>query len=108
MLVFFRRRDSESVPAVFAAYSGVRRVQEARPLSRLLVLDPPWTAVSLSASVETESRARIRRQILPEDLGRDRNILRRDGRRHEKSFRSHLLDRIRSGSGRKGPAQIRS
>src|ERR1700747_767431 len=54
-LVFIGRRDSESVPAVVAAYSGLRRVQGAGPLSRLLVLDTSWAAAASSASVETES-----------------------------------------------------
>ena len=54
---FFQRRDSESVPAVVAAHSGVRRVQGAWPLSRLLVLDTARAAVAISASVETESCA---------------------------------------------------
>src|SRR6266446_58402 len=56
-LVFIRRRDSESIPAVVAAYSGVRRVQGARPLSRLLVLDTARATGAISAPVETESRA---------------------------------------------------
>src|ERR1700738_335914 len=56
-LTFFQRRDSESVPAVVAAHSGVRRVQGAWPLSRLLVLETARAAVTISASVETESRA---------------------------------------------------
>src|ERR1039458_1312837 len=49
--------DSESVPAVIAAYSGVRRVQGAWPLSRLLVLDTARATVAITALVETESRA---------------------------------------------------
>src|SRR5258708_2419305 len=80
-LMFFQRRDSESVPAVVAAHSGVRRVQGAWPLSRLLVLDTARAAVAISAFVETESRARIRRKLWAEDPGRDWNLLRRDGRR---------------------------
>src|SRR6266849_10196667 len=93
-LTFFQRRDSESVPAVIAAHSGVRRVQSARPLSRLLVLDTARTAVPISPSVETESSARIRREICAEDPDRDRNLLRRDGRRDEKPLRPHLFHRI--------------
>src|SRR5260370_10696135 len=76
-LVFIRRRDSESVPAVVAAYSGVRRVQGAWPLSRLLVLDTARAAVAISASVETESRAWIRREICAEDAGLEPNLLHR-------------------------------
>src|ERR1039457_1949354 len=90
-LTFFQRRHSESVPTVIAAYSGVRRVQGAGPLSRLLVLDTARAAVALSASIETESRARIRREIWAADIGRDRILLRRDGRRDEEAFRPHLF-----------------
>src|SRR5271157_1437178 len=72
MLGLLRRRDSESVPAAVAAYSGVRRVQGAWSLSRLLVLDTARATAAISASVETESSARIRREIWAEHPGRDR------------------------------------
>src|SRR6266849_7548621 len=107
-LTFFQRRDSESVPAVIAAHSGVRRVQGARPLYRLLVLDTARTAVPISPSVETESSARIRREICAEDPGRDRDLLRRDGRRDEGPFRPHLFHRIRPRARGAGNAQIRA
>src|SRR5208282_3012784 len=100
--------ESESLSAVVAAYSGVRRVQGAGPLSRLLVLDIARSAVAISASVETESRARIRRKVWAADIGRDRNLLRRDGRRDEGSFRPHLFHRICSGAGGASRAQIRA
>src|SRR5208282_867361 len=108
MLVFFRRRDSEGISAVVAAYSGVRRVQGAWPLSRLLVLDTARAAAAIAASVEAESRARIWRAIWAEDTGRDRNLLRRDGGRDEKPLRSHLFHRICAGAGGAGHAQIRA
>src|SRR5713101_6175512 len=107
-LTFFQRRDSESVPAAPAAYSDVRRVQGAWPLSRLLVLDIARAAVAISASVETESRARIRREIWVEDPGRDRNLLWRDGRGDEEPFRPHLFHRIRPSARGAGDAQIRA
>src|SRR5271170_115247 len=83
--------ESEGLSAVVAAHSGVWRLQGAGPLSRLLVLDTARAAVAISASAETESRARIRREIWAADIGRDWNLLRRDGRRDEGSFRSHLF-----------------
>src|SRR5450759_423046 len=108
LVFFFCGGDSESVPAVIAAYSGVRRVQGAGPLSRLLVLDTARAAVAISASVETESRARIRREIWAEDPGRDRNVLWRAGRRDEEPFRAHLFHRIRPSAGGAGHTQIRA
>src|SRR5208283_1036944 len=108
MLIFFRGGDSESVPAVVAAYSHVRRVQGAWPLSRLLVLDTARAATAISASVEAESGARIRREVWAEDTGRDRNLLWRDGGCDEEPFRSHLFHRMRAGIGGTGHAQIRA
>src|ERR1700674_590733 len=107
-LVFIRRRDSESIPAALAAYSGLRRVQGAWPLSRLLVLDTARTAVAISASVETENRARVRREICAEDPGRDRNLLWRNGRGDEEPFRPYLFHRIRPRAGGAGDTQIRA
>src|ERR1039458_7722034 len=100
--------DSEGISAVVAAYSGVRRIQGAWPLSRLLVLDTARAAAAISASVETESRARIRRAIWAEDFSRDRNLLRRDGGRDEKPLRSHLFHRICACAGGAGHTQIRA
>src|SRR5260370_7245837 len=72
-LTFFQRRDSESVPAVVAAYSGIWRLQRPGPLSRLLVLDNAWAAVHVAASVETKSPPLPPTQICPQYPHNDTN-----------------------------------
>src|SRR5258708_16166678 len=58
-LTFFQRRDSESVPAVVAAYSGIWRLQSAGPLSPLLVFDNPSPAPPLSPPPQPQSPPRL-------------------------------------------------
>src|SRR5450755_2774996 len=99
---------SESIPADFAAHIILRPIQSGGPLSRLLVLDPAWTAATISASIEAESCAGVRQEVCAEDAGRDRHVLRRDGRRHERTIRPHLLDRVRPRTGGACQAQVRT
>src|ERR1700694_1489642 len=93
---------------IVAADSAIRHLQGARSLSRLLVLDTARPAAAIAASVEAESRARIRRKIQTADFGRDRNLLRGDGLRDEKAIRSHLFNRVCTRVGRAGAAEIRA
>src|SRR5271154_63976 len=100
--------NPESIPAFVAAHTLLRRIQDAWPLPRLLVLDPAWATGTIPAFIEANRGSLIWLDVRPEDTGRNRNLLRRNGRGDEEPFRPYLFHRICARTGATSHAQIRA